>query len=209
MNGNDRGFMSGNTKDNILNAALDLFSKRGYEGASMSDIADLLGITKAALYKHYKSKQEILDGIIKKMETNDFDCAEKYDMPQGEPNEFSKEYKDVPLNNAGQYALAMFKYWTENEFASQFRKMLTIEQFRSEKMTKLYQNYLCSGPLEYMVAIFKNSEIKNSASDEEAMQLALDFYGTMFLLYGVYDGLRDKQAAYKMLEKHIDKFFKR
>ena len=58
--------MNGNTKDNILNAALKLFSERGYEGASMSDIADLLGITKAALYKHYKSKQEILDSIIKK-----------------------------------------------------------------------------------------------------------------------------------------------
>lgn len=208
MNGNNRVCMNGNTKDNILNAALKLFSERGYEGSSMSDIAELLGITKAALYKHYKSKQEILDGIIKKMETNDFDCTEKYDMPQGEPNEFSKEYKDVPLNNAGQYALAMFKYWTENEFASQFRKMLTIEQFRSEKMTKLYQNYLCIGPLEYMASIFKNSAVK-SASDEEAMQLALDFYGAMFLLYGVYDGSSDKQAAYKMLEKHIEEFFKR
>ncbi len=200
--------MNGNTKDNILNAALKLFSERGYEGASMSDIADLLGITKAALYKHYKSKQEILDSIIKKMETNDFDCAEKYDMPQGKLNEFSKEYKDAPLKNVGQYALAMFKYWTEDEFASRFRKMLTIEQFRSEKMTKLYQNYLCIGPLEYMAAIFKNSGIKNSATDEEAMQLALDFYGAMFLLYVVYDGSSDKQAAYKMLEKHIEKFFK-
>lgn len=204
MNGNDRGFMSGNTKDNILNAALKLFSERGYDGTSMSDVANLLGITKAALYKHYKSKQEILDSIIKKMETNDFDCAEKYGMPQSEPNEFSKEYKDASLKNAGQYALAMFKYWTEDEFASRFRKMLTIEQFRSEKMTKLYQNYLCVGPVEYMAAIFKNS----AESDEEAMQLALDFYGTMFLLYGVYDGSSDTKAAYKTLEKHVNKFFK-
>ena len=60
MNGNNRVCMNGNTKDNILNAALKLFSERGYEGSSMSDIANLLGITKAALYKHYKSKQEIL-----------------------------------------------------------------------------------------------------------------------------------------------------
>ena len=200
--------MNGNTKDNILNAALKLFSERGYDGTSMSDVADLLGITKAALYKHYKSKQEILDSIIKKMEINDFDCAEKYCMPQSEPNEFSKEYKDATLKNAGQYALAMFKYWTENEFASRFRKMLTIEQFRSEKMTKLYQNYLCGGPVEYMAAIFKNSGIKNSTSDEEAMQLAVDFYGAMFLLYGVYDGSSDTKAVYKTLEKHIEKFFK-
>ena len=35
-------------------------------GTSMNDIASKLGVTKAALYKHYKSKQEILDSIIKK-----------------------------------------------------------------------------------------------------------------------------------------------
>mgnify|MGYP006943339052 CR=1 FL=1 len=36
----------------------------------------------------------------------------------------------------------MFEYWTEDDFASSFRKMLTIEQFRSEGMQKLYQQYL-------------------------------------------------------------------
>ena len=49
------------TKERILETALTLFARNGYLGTSMSDIAGALGITKAALYKHYAGKQEILD----------------------------------------------------------------------------------------------------------------------------------------------------
>ena len=48
-----------NTKERILEEALKLFSQSGYMGTSMNDIAAELGVTKAALYKHYKSNQEI------------------------------------------------------------------------------------------------------------------------------------------------------
>lgn len=57
-----------NTKERILDEALKLFAQSGYMGTSMNDIADRLGVTKAALYKHYKSKQEILDSIVVRKE---------------------------------------------------------------------------------------------------------------------------------------------
>ena len=56
-----------NTKERILEEALKLFSQSGYMGTSMNDIAAELGVTKAALYKHYKSKQEILESIVERM----------------------------------------------------------------------------------------------------------------------------------------------
>ena len=59
-----------------------------------------------------------------------------------------------------EYSKSMFEYWTEDDFASSFRKMLTIEQFRSEEMQNLYQQYLVSGPAEYVKDLFKNMEIK-------------------------------------------------
>ena len=52
--------MAGNTRERILEVSLELFAQSGYLGTSMSDIAKQLGITKGALYKHYRSKQEIL-----------------------------------------------------------------------------------------------------------------------------------------------------
>ena len=47
-------------------------------------IASKLGVTKAALYKHYKSKQEILDSIIEKMKELDIERAKQYEMPEGD-----------------------------------------------------------------------------------------------------------------------------
>ena len=76
--------------------------------------------------------------------------------------------------------------------------MLTLEQYRDPKLAQLYHDYLATGPAEYMAAIFR----KLTNSDEDAMQLALDFYGPMYLLYSIYDGAEDKAA-------HIDRFIDR
>ena len=72
-----------NTKERILEEALKLFSQSGYMGTSMNDIAVELGVTKAALYKHYKSKQEILESIVERMNQMDAERAKKYEMPEG------------------------------------------------------------------------------------------------------------------------------
>ena len=49
--------MAIDTKERILEAALELFAQNGYLGTSMNDIAARLGFTKAALYKHYASRK--------------------------------------------------------------------------------------------------------------------------------------------------------
>ncbi|MEV6417405.1 helix-turn-helix domain-containing protein [Kribbella sp. NPDC051718] len=52
------------TKAEIHRAALELFSSRGYEKTSLREIAEQVGITKASLYYHYSSKQDLLQAII-------------------------------------------------------------------------------------------------------------------------------------------------
>jgi AcrR family transcriptional regulator len=56
----DRPGASVNTRDRILDVALDLFIEQGFDGTSLRQIAEPLGITKAALYYHFASKEEIL-----------------------------------------------------------------------------------------------------------------------------------------------------
>ena len=50
------------TRQRILDVALDLFTEQGYDGTSLREIAEQLGITKAAIYYHFESKEDILDG---------------------------------------------------------------------------------------------------------------------------------------------------
>ena len=194
--------MAGDTKARILEAALELFAEKGYLGASMSDIANALGITKGALYKHYAGKQEILDSIVARMQQMDYERAEEYEMPETQPDGFAEAYLHTPIEKIRTYSMAQFDHWTKETFSSNFRKMLTLEQYRDRKLTQLYQDYLAAGPTEYMAAIFR----KLTDTDEEAMQLALEFYGPMFLLYSVYDGASDKESVAPMLRAHIDRF---
>ena len=57
----------GNTKQEILEAALELFSVQGFEATSVSQIASAVGIRKASLYSHFENKQAILDELVKEV----------------------------------------------------------------------------------------------------------------------------------------------
>ena len=194
--------MGGETKERILETALELFAQSGYLGTSMSDIAARLGITKAALYKHYAGKQEILDRIVQRMNELDAARAAAYEMPGAAPEGFAQAYLNTPLDRIRAYSTAQFDHWTREPFSANFRKMLTLKQYRDARLAQLYQENLASGPVKYMAAIFRPL----TDSDETAMQLALDFYGPMYLLYSVYDGAADQSAVAPMLEAHIDRF---
>ena len=194
--------MAGDTKERILETALELFAQNGYLGTSMNDIAQQLGFTKAALYKHYTSKQEILDRIVERMNEMDYERAESYEMPETEPDGFAEAYLHTPVQKIRAYSMAQFDHWTKESFSSNFRKMLTLEQYRDPKLAQLHHDYLAGGPLEYMAAIFR----KLTDTDEAAMQLALEFYGPMYLLYSVYDGAQDKDSVAPLLDAHIERF---
>ena len=193
------------TKEKILLAALRLFANDGYEAVSVSEIAGELGITKGALYKHYKNKKDIFDSIVKRMEEMDFERAVEYEMPEEAACDAADKYKDMPLDKIKKYAIAQFSHWTEEEFSSLFRKMLTVEQYRSREMLAMYHQYLGNGPLNYMKDIFEGM----AENKLEAEQLAIEFYAPMYMLYGIYDNAEDKRTVFGMLERHLDRFIEK
>ena len=136
--------MAEGTKERILRIALELFAQNGYLGTSMNDIAGQLGFTKAALYKHYASKQEILDKIVEQMNRMDYERAEAYEMPETEPDGFAEAYLHTPIQKIHTYSLAQFDHWTKEPFSSNFRKMLTLEQYRDPKLAQLHHDYLAA-----------------------------------------------------------------
>ena len=189
----------GNRKEEILIVALHLFARDGYEAVSVSQIAGELDMTKGALYRHYKSKRDIFDCIVQRMEQQDGEQARRNEVPEESIEKVPEEYQNVSVEDFVGYSKSMFEDWTEDEFASSFRKMLTLEQFRNEEMQNLYQQYLVSGPAEYVKDLFKNMEIKNP--EEEAVK----FYANMFFYYSVYDGATDKTKAKCQFEYMLDK----
>ena len=179
----------GNRKKEILIVALHLFARDGYEAVSVSQIAGELDMTKGALYRHYKSKRDIFDCIVRHMEQQDGEQARENEVPEESIEKTPEEYQNVSLYDFVEYSKSMFEYWTEDDFASSFRKMLTIEQFRSGEMQKLYQQYLAAGPVSYVKDLFESMGIA------EAMDGAVRFYAVMYLYYSVYDGADDKEKV--------------
>ena len=186
-----------NRKEEILNVARHLFARDGYEAVSVSQIAGALDMTKGALYRHYKSKKDIFDSIVKRMEQGDSDQAADYDMPEDDKADMPEKYEAVSLSDFVEYSKSMFEYWTEDDFASSFRKILTIEQFRNDEMQELYQQYLASGPISYVKDLFESMDIEN-ANDK-----AVRFYAIMYFYYNAYDGARDKKKVKKEFEAAI------
>ena len=189
----------GNRKEEILIVALHLFARDGYEAVSVSQIAGELDMTKGALYRHYKSKRDIFDCIVHRMEQQDGERARENEVPEESIEKTPEEYQNVSLDDFVEYSKSMFEYWTEDDFASSFRKMLTIEQFRSEEMQNLYQQYLVSGPAGYVKDLFKNMKIKDPEEN------AVKFYANMFFYYSLYDGAADKAKAKCQFEQMLDK----
>ena len=193
------------TKEKILLTSLKLFAQDGYEAVSISKISGELGMAKSALYKHYKNKRDIFDSIINRMDELDYERAREYNMPDGNMYEIIKEYRNISTDKIRIYTEAQFKHWTEEEFSSLFRRMLTLEQYRNQEMSDLYQKYLVSGPIDYMTYLFAGITGKK----EEAKQLAIEFYGPIFLMYSLYDNKREDDDLTEMLKNHVERFSKK
>ena len=189
----------GDTKERILQTALELFAHKGYEAVSVSDIAGALGLTKGALYRHFESKQAIFDGILARMERQDAREARDHDLPEGPAETDGPAYEQATAEDIVAFSKAMFRYWTEDPFAAPFRRMLTLEQYQDPEMGQLYQQYLAAGPMGYVADLFR----ARGLSDPERRAAA--FYGPMFLLYSVYDGAEDKGAVTSLLDEHLDR----
>ena len=188
-----------NTKQKILDEALRLFARDGYEAVSVEQIASAVGIKAPSLYKHYKSKRDIFSSILQRMNELDAERIKKFEMPEQSGEELARAYSQTPVEKIRAYTREQFRRWTQEEFSANFRRLLTLEQYRSPEMAQLYQTYLAGGPLGYMEELFG----KMTGRPERAGFMALSFYAPIFLLYSLYDGAEDKAPVLALLEEHI------
>lgn len=72
-------------KNEILDAAERLFAQKGYDGTSTNDILTAVGIARGTLYHHFKSKEEIMDALIDRINTRLIEGARKISMDQSIP----------------------------------------------------------------------------------------------------------------------------
>ena len=179
------------TKERIVYESLKLFSDNGFEAVSTRMIAKAIGASDAVIYKHFRSKQEILDQIIGQ-------CTARYLEKRNSVKLETLCWKDVE-----KICLDMFRFQTTDEWTTMFRKLLLIEQYKNSDMAALYRRLFIDGPIESLAALFgelmKMGYMKHGTAEVYAMEL----YGPFFL-YHTTDG--NSETVLKFLTEHVRRF---
>lgn len=196
-----------NTRASIIYQALRLFSDRGYEGVSMRDIASAVGIKAASIYNHFKSKEDIFHSIFDEMTKRYEQMAVQMQIPLGEMDTVAEKYINVTEETLVTISKSMFLYFLKDDFASKFRRMLTIEQFRSTQAAEVFQSFFVDGVIHYQQTLFDIMIKQGGFIECDPYIMALHFYSPIFLLLSKYDRLPCKEdEALVALEKHVKQF---
>ena len=194
----------GNTKQEILKAALELFSVQGYEATSISQIADAVGIRKASLYSHFDSKQLILDTLIQTV----LEQYEKHSV-------FSNANRDDPdaagsmtAETVVQLLSGHIHYILHDPMVCQARKMLVIEQFQNPQMARLQTKQNYSDVMDYCTDLVRRLIRQGKLRDCDAEMMAAQ----LCLPVSVWINLCDREPerendVMKLIERHIRQFF--
>lgn len=196
-----------NTRDTIIYQALNLFSDKGFEGVSMRDIAGSVGIKASSLYNHFKSKEDIFNSIIEEMTKRYEEMIISMQIPHGEFEAVVEQYMQVSYEMLNEIAKGMFLYFLKDDFASKFRRLLTMEQYRSTLAGNIFQNFYIEGAIEYQSILFANMMAKGAFIQCDPNIMAIHFYSPIFLLLNKYDRLPNKEEeALDALSKHVRQF---
>ena len=163
-------------------------------------------MTKGALYKHYKNKRDIFDSIVERMYQIDAERAEKYEVPKEKYEIQPKSYKNQSVEKIMDFTIAQFFFWAEDDFASDFRKMLILEQFRNTEMAELYSQCIVAGPVAYIEDLFRELIQEGVLKEDNPRQLAVEYYAPLFLLISMYDKTGENEDYATILRNHTEHF---
>ena len=111
------------------------------------------------------NKRDIFDSIVDRMIQIDAQRAKAYRMPVEQYDVNSGSYENTSLEDIQKYTIEQLKFWTEDDFAVSFRRMLTLEQYRNAEMAELYSQCIIAGLVAYMEDLFRELIQKGALGD--------------------------------------------
>ena len=151
------------TRKKILESAQRLFTRRGYERTSLSDIAKYAGVTRGAIYWHFENKEELLVNLMDFIDTEMFSIQLLHDAADpAEPDPLSKlktciksmvdeESNKFFSSSLMSMIISIMNGSSGNEIVR--TKLLEFIKSRHELMPKIFRNCIAKGQLPANLAI--------------------------------------------------------
>lgn len=198
---------SQSTRDALLDAALDGFSRHGFRGTSIRDLAGVVGIRESSVYKHFASKQAIFDALIERADERLAEMTARLGVTLSAGTKGADAYRGLSERSLLAIARGMFDFVLHDPQFAQLRRLMTIEQYRDAGVGARFHDYLIERPLAFQTEIFRSlcasGEFRDGLDPE---QTALAFFGPIHLLIQRADGSDDEGRVLDLLAGHVRHF---
>lgn len=196
------------TKQRILDKALELFAAKGYDSVSVGEIAGAVGIKAPSLYNHFPGKQAIFDAIVES-------TAAQYEADTGKIDiHVENAVRDIPVfteitaEGLFEKVRQIFEYSLHNQCIRRFRRMMTMEQFRSPELAALYSERYVDRVLAYHAGIFRALMASGEIRPQDPDTLAMMYTAPVLTLIAVCDRQPEREGeCLEKLRKHVTLFF--
>ena len=170
--------MAKDTKERILAAALELFSRNGYSGTNIRELTASLGLVKSSMYRHFESKEAIWNALLDEMIAY---YAERFGSAEHLP--------PVPESPEALVAMTMrmADFTIHDEKIVMTRKVLTLEQFRDVRARELATKHFLTGLTDMFTRIFTGMMDKGLLKRDDPEMLALAYTAPISALIHLCD----------------------
>ena len=170
--------MAKDTRERILTAALEMFSKNGYAGTNIRELTASLGLGKSSMYRHFQSKEDIWNALLDEMIAY---YAERFGSPERLP--------PVPdtLEGLVEMTMRMVNVTVRDERIVMTRKLLSIEQFRDERARDLATRHFLTGLEQIFTPIFAGMMEKGLLRRDDPAMLAFAYTAPISALIHLCD----------------------
>lgn len=197
------------TKERIIDEALTLFSKRGYSGVSIKEIAAAAGIKDGSLYKHFTSKREIFDTIVTEAGVLMEGLIERLHISNTPTADMADYFVSLSTEMLVELSKKVFLFYLKDAYAARFRRMLTIEQYHDSEISFMYKKIFTEESIAYQSLIFEQLIKRGAFKPADPQDVAMNFYAPIFLLITRYDNTPEKEAeALELVARHVREFSK-
>ena len=188
------------TKERILDAALTLFAENGYDGTSVEQIANIVGIKAPSLYKHYKGKEDILNALIDSAETW-YEEMFGFENNIGEVPQSREEFIKVTMER--------ISFTMRDPIIRKTRILLVQEQFRNERISEATTRHQLDGIQRMFAKIIKGMMDEGIVKSDDSDLLAAELTAPVVLQIAKSDRQPQcEEECMEYIEKHLRHFCK-
>ena len=182
------------TRKRIIEKALELFSTRGYDAVSVGEIAKSVGIKAPSLYNYFPGKQAIFDAIVEETALQYQRDTDRIDIHVQDVAQDIPVFTEITEDALFEKVRQIFEYSLHNETVSRFRRMMTIEQFRSPELSALYSRRYVERMVAYHAGIFRSLIASGELRAEDPDTMAMMYIAPVITLLGICDRQPEKEA---------------